>query len=89
MLQQLDSWDWEEVFGFSNGGQGTFNSNIPTAICGSESAIDTTPFGREDVAEIIGMSEGENDGDNWLIAGRLNDGRFFMIEAGCDYTGWD
>ena len=46
-------------------------------------------FTIEDVAEVFGFSEGKNDGPYWKIYGRLNDGRFFVLSAGCDYTGWD
>lgn len=43
----------------------------------------------EDVAEILAMSEGENDEANWLMVVKLKDGRFSFLSAGCDYTGWD
>jgi hypothetical protein len=43
----------------------------------------------EDVAEIIASDEGENDGSNWIMVVKLNDGRFSFLSAGCDYTGWD
>lgn len=43
----------------------------------------------EDVVEITHASVGENDGPNWLCVGRLNDGQWFSMVAGCDYTGWD
>lgn len=46
-------------------------------------------FGIKDVAEVLGFREGENDGANWLMYGVLNDGRYFYLSAGCDYTGWD
>lgn len=42
-----------------------------------------------DVEEIIAMAEGENDGADWIIFGKLKDGRWFTLSAGCDYTGWD
>lgn len=42
-----------------------------------------------DVAEIIAMDEGENEGANWIMVVRLKDGRFGFLSAGCDYTGWD
>ena len=42
-----------------------------------------------DVAEVYGRADGENDGENWIIYGRLKDDRFFFLSAGCDYTGWD
>ena len=53
------------------------------------SDISLAPFGREDVKHIVAKDEGENEGPCWIICGRLNDGRWFYIEAGCDYTGWD
>ena len=46
-------------------------------------------FAREDVESIIDYRLGENDGVNWIMYGRLKDGRYFALEAGCDYTGWD
>lgn len=47
------------------------------------------PFDLSEVAAIIKADEGFNDGDRWLAVGVLNDGRFFFLSAGCDYTGWD
>jgi len=44
---------------------------------------------KDDVAEVLCASEGENDGANWLALLRLKDGRFVFLSAGCDYTGWD
>ena len=46
-------------------------------------------FTAGDVAEITWIDEGENDGPSWIIGGRLHDGRWFFLSAGCDYTGWD
>ena len=43
----------------------------------------------EDVDHIIAMSEGENDGANWLMVVKLKNGKFGFLSAGCDYTGWD
>lgn len=94
MDKRLDDYDWEAVFTYVGAAFDSDSYWSPTG-CGDPPAcvqgceVPTTPFGRDDVAEIVAMSEGENDGDEWLIAGRLEDGRFFYIEAGCDYTGWD
>lgn len=77
MKEELNNYDWEEVFGY----------NSPDR-CVKDDA-DTSSFSREDVAEIIGMEDGYNDGDNWIGLFRLLDGRFVFIRAGCDYTGWD
>ena len=46
-------------------------------------------FTREDVVEIIALDEGQNDGDSWLLYGKLADGNYFFLSAWCDYTGWD
>jgi hypothetical protein len=43
---------------------------------------------RETVAEVLALREGFNDGPDWLCYGRLRDGRYFFVKAGCDYTGW-
>lgn len=50
---------------------------------------DVAPFAISDVAEVIAVADGENDGENWLGVFRLRDGRFAFVTAGCDYTGWD
>jgi hypothetical protein len=92
MLDILNDTNWQEAFGYAGepdtcatkyqGGpviQPSINSpNISTAL-----------FTREDVVEVIAISEGENDERPWLCAGLLKDGRWFFLEAGCDYTGWD
>lgn len=46
-------------------------------------------FAIDDVAEVRNAVEGENDGDEWIVWGKLKDGRWFYLKAGCDYTGWD
>ncbi len=78
MLAELDGYDWGEAFAYAD---------RPMLIEGS--LVSVSGFTRDDVAEIVGITEGENDGHNWEIAGRLTDGRWFFLSAGCDYTGWD
>jgi hypothetical protein len=71
-----NDYDWQEAF--------CFVGNIRTAHnCASFG------FGLECVAEVIAADEGQNDGDSWVMVGRLTDGRFFFLSAWCDYTGWD
>jgi hypothetical protein len=71
-----EDYDWKEAF--------TYAPNVRTATgCAKD------VFGIEDVAEVIKAEPGENDGPSWLMVGKLKDGRFFFLEAGCDYTGWD
>ena len=85
MLKQLDDYNWAEVFGEGSGGNCT--AITPQPAPGYEGSI--TTFSREDVKTILGMSEGERDEREWVIYGKLNDGRYFVARGGCDYTGWD
>lgn len=43
---------------------------------------------REEVAEVLAAKEGSRGGSEWLMLGRLKDGRYFFVKASCDYTGW-
>lgn len=93
MLKELDQYDWAEAFAYA-GEKATDESYY--GMYGQAdvrthpgSGVETKSFGREDVEFIAFLSEGENDGPSWLCAGRLKDGRYFALEAGCDYTGWD
>lgn len=85
LLSALDDYNWEEVFGEGTGGNCT--PIIPSVPPGSK--VSTVTFGRRDVEIIFGQQEGENDGPDWIVYGRLWDGRFFVARGGCDYTGWD
>lgn len=93
MLQELDGYDWYYAFEYAgevrpDAWYSTYGSpDLRRAVPGDE--VELTPFGRDNVVELLGLSEGENDGPEWLAAGRLDDGRWFMLRAGCDYTGWD
>ncbi len=80
MLQALDDYDWREAFAYADP-----EWVIGTANYGQKGAT----FDREDVVELGGVSCGENDGAEWIAFGRLKDGRWFFLSAGCDYTGWD
>lgn len=97
MLKELDSYDWKEAFGYA-GEPGTEACRVSRGETGPVpkgmstlpgATVSTAPFTREDVVIILCMSEGENDGPPWVIAGALRDGRWFHLSAGCDYTGWD
>lgn len=78
MLETLSNYDWEEVFKYAD----------PAWVEGASKTGKGGTFEREDVEEILASEVGENDGDEWLMVGRLKDGRWFSIHAGCDYTGW-
>ena len=78
MLPELDDYDWREAFDCGN---------PPSLVAGAFCTTDC--FNREDVVRILELSDGINDGNPWVIAGELKDGRWFYLEAWCDYTGWD
>jgi len=83
MLSELDTYDWENAFEFAAKPEveppgATFLDYFPDAI-----------FTRECVKEIVAIEEGENDGDYWIAIFELVSGLFLVLEAGCDYTGWD
>lgn len=80
ILEQLDGFDWEEVFKYANN---------PDLITGPEKKRTTSAdFSMEDVAGIIAIAEGENGVDDWIGLFKLKDGRFAAVRAGCCYTGW-
>lgn len=80
-----DDYDWKEVFAFAGEPGGHNPSNVIDQITGQP----TDPFCIADVEHVEMMVEGENDGPDWIIVGRLKDSRWFYLTAGCDYTGWD
>ena len=86
-MRAEDNYDWPEAFGFAGGQPNAYNCGVPEAIPGE--SCSTEPFGLDDVAEILGSVDGDNDGPSWVCVGRLTDGRHFTLRAGCDYTGWD
>lgn len=86
MFVDLDSYDWQEVFGEGNGGNCESLKPLKFYPTGSEEQIG---FDREDVKAINGLDEGDNDGPDWIVWGVLKDDRWFVVRAGCDYTGWD
>lgn len=91
----LAGYDWREAFAY--GGDTENDAEFPRssvsghgnpmrvegATCSTDAVL------RRDVAEVRHISEGENDGPDWIVCGRLHDGRWFFLTAGCDYTGWD
>jgi uncharacterized protein (TIGR02996 family) len=80
ILPDIDSYDWREAFAYAS------DSDITPSQPGSN--IATTGFSECSVRRIIGIREGANEGPNWVCVGELWDGRWFALDAGCDYTGW-
>lgn len=100
MIGQLDDYSWREVFAFAGEAEtpdGVDQDGLPVYYNNGVDLGEVPPgadvggkhFGRNDIAELVWIEEGENDERNWLVGGELQDGRWFFITAGCDYTGWD
>ncbi len=90
ILPAISDYDWKEAFAYAGPEPDTCNNGSPDVrptLPGSP--VPLTHFTRIDVVKIIAQSEGEGDGPPWVIYGKLRDGRWFYLEAGCDYTGWD
>lgn len=89
-LKGADSYDWREVFGYvGEPGTSAYGRVSISPVMGEDPPASVDPFGLADVAEVVAMSEGENDGPDWLVVVKLTDGRYAFVSAGCDYTGWD
>lgn len=52
-------------------------------------ALDNCGVNGHDIVDIIAKDEGENDGESWVAVLLLNNGLYVVIDAWCDYTGWD
>ena len=46
-------------------------------------------FTKEDVVDILAEVPGENDELAWWWILQLRGGKFVLLAASCDYTGWD
>lgn len=97
MLPELDTYDWREAFSYAQPheceaghqhGPDNWDRWRWTKKKDKE-FFAARAFAREDVARIVGLSEGCNDELNWVGVFELKDGRFASLVAGCDYTGWD
>lgn len=95
MLEEISDYNWAKAFeyaGVEEDVKDEFYSrdgcpNIDAVLSEENTPVDN--FVREDVVEIYGVSDGDHDGPDWIVYGKLKDGRFFFLAAGCDYTGWD
>jgi hypothetical protein len=43
---------------------------------------------KETVSKIFFYREGENDGNEWIIVGKMINDDYFSFQASCDYTGF-
>lgn len=91
MLKELDNYDWQAVFAYAGVEPEDVRGCVdgtPNVSAQMEWSGDVSGFTRDDVVEIIAMSDGDNDGPDWIGFFRLRDGRYAFVSAGCDYTGW-
>lgn len=94
MLERLKDYDWAKAFeyaGVEPRDEKSYSSrdgqpNV-SPVLGWDG--DASGFTREDVVEIVAMSDGAHDEQNWIGFFKLKDGRYAFLSAGCDYTGWD
>jgi len=76
---KLEGYDWKDAI------EAACRDSI---VAVGDAPVSTEPFTVDDVEEVIHSDEGENDGPHWVAVVKLKDGRFFAINAWCDYTGW-
>lgn len=90
MLTELDDYDWREAFGYAGEPDTNATDHGGASVSVAEGAsCSAERFTRDDVLMILHKQDGEGDERPWLMLGRLKDGRWFYLEASCDYTGWD
>ena len=88
MLERLNDYNWACAFEYA--GEKCYNLATPQVTAAEgDTEVDTSPFAREDVKEILHAVEGCNDGPAWIGVFLLRDGRYAFLSAWCDYTGWD
>lgn len=74
-----DDYDWDEA----------------VACASIERCRSAYPLADAGVVDIYGAvravahDDGQNDGADWIAVLELADGRYALIAAWCDYTGWD
>lgn len=75
-----EDYDWLEAFKYADS---------PNSVPLRETNVSRKGFTIDDVVQVIAAQCGRNDEDPWIMVGLLRDFRYFVLEAGCDYTGWD
>lgn len=75
----VNDYNWQQAFMFG----------AKPDLAPPYSKMDNSGFTIDDIKFIIAYSVGENDAENWIAVVHLKDSRYAMVDAGCDYTGWD
>lgn len=78
MSEEGYAYDWKAAFA-----EGLQDVSACEGFAGS------IKIGDDEIKAVYRASEGANDERSWLCVGELRDGRWFYLEASCDYTGWD
>ena len=83
-------YDWRNAWAYAGHRESTSEYLITPEpqVMAVDEDTSTNTFGLEDLDHLIGADWGINDERDWVCAGRLKDGRWFFLSAGCDYTGW-
>ncbi len=83
MDTRIDDSDWEHIFE---------NYTCPTHVRRRQvmpvAGNDTGGYRRADVATVIAIEDGANDEAEWVGVFLMTDGKYLVVRAGCDYTGW-
>ena len=85
-LEQLkDDFNWKNIYFF------LLLENLTGGVdqAGNPTTRQVRAFQFDDIAQIVALSNGDNDGPSWLGLFETHDNCYLYVEAGCDYTGWD
>lgn len=82
--EMRDAGDWQHAWY-----EAQYGSYGPPFDYENRKDVIPDDFALNQVVEVIAESEGENDGPDWVCVARMQDGRYAVMSAGCDYTGWD
>lgn len=72
-----NDYDWRNAFNVAFGKKHKWDDEADT----------DNPI--HDVLEIIAYEIGENEGKDWIGIFKMCDGKYVVLSAGCDYTGWE
>lgn len=87
-LEEFKSdYDWRTIF--MEGAYQEPNMKGGVDKAGNPTTREVRAFVMSDITEVLAISEGANDVEEWLGLFRTIDGVYLFVAAGCDYTGWD
>lgn len=90
ILEELDAGDidsdWGHVFSYADPKTHPRKWSASRPI--TDTPVSQDSFTWQDVVDVLGTVAGDNAGSDWVGVFKLRDGRFALLTAGCDYTGW-